>query len=178
MQKCYHFLFQRYRLEHYTVSSNWLALSAVVVFAVLSLSRSVALFRGVWTHRHYSPKRQCQATEATVQDGWNETFSSVCRLPCSSGPVPRVPSHRQGSDSSLSPWRQTCQCVCGQRVVPLPKQLPSTAQVSMKGFLQSSSMSNKVWKEYFVISRCDRVTCWYFLYPNLQLATALHSVWV
>lgn len=46
LQKCYHFLFQRYRLEHYTVSSNWLALSAVVVFAVLSLSRSVALFRG------------------------------------------------------------------------------------------------------------------------------------
>lgn len=45
LQKCYHFLFQRYRLEHYTVSSNWLALSAVMVFAVLSLSRSVALFR-------------------------------------------------------------------------------------------------------------------------------------
>ncbi|CAF87658.1 unnamed protein product, partial [Tetraodon nigroviridis] len=46
LQKCYHFLFQRYRLEHYTVSSNWLALSTVVVFTVLSLSRSVALFRG------------------------------------------------------------------------------------------------------------------------------------
>ncbi|KAK5887519.1 hypothetical protein CesoFtcFv8_016117 [Champsocephalus esox] len=46
LQKCYHFLFQRYRLEHYTVSSNWLALSAVVVFSVLSLSRSVALFKG------------------------------------------------------------------------------------------------------------------------------------
>uniref|UniRef100_A0A3P9HZX3 Mannosyltransferase n=1 Tax=Oryzias latipes TaxID=8090 RepID=A0A3P9HZX3_ORYLA len=46
LQKCYHFLFQRYRLEHYTVSSNWLALSAVVVFTMLSLSRSVALFRG------------------------------------------------------------------------------------------------------------------------------------
>lgn len=49
-QKCYHFLFQRYRLEHYTVSSNWLALSAVVVFTMLSLSRSVALFRGVCTN--------------------------------------------------------------------------------------------------------------------------------
>lgn len=46
LQKCYHFLFQRYRLEHYTVSSNWLALSAVMAFTVLSLSRSVALFRG------------------------------------------------------------------------------------------------------------------------------------
>ncbi|XP_062392099.1 alpha-1,2-mannosyltransferase ALG9 isoform X2 [Sardina pilchardus] len=46
LQKCYHFLFQRYRLEHYTVSSNWLALGSVLLFAVLSLSRSVALFRG------------------------------------------------------------------------------------------------------------------------------------
>lgn len=45
-QKCYHFLFQRYRLEHYTVSSNWLALGTVSVFGLLSLSRSVALFRG------------------------------------------------------------------------------------------------------------------------------------
>lgn len=58
LQKCYHFLFQRYRLEHYTVSSNWLALGTVVVFTVLSLSRSVALFRGVCvrTHTgHFSP---------------------------------------------------------------------------------------------------------------------------
>ncbi|KAG7266703.1 hypothetical protein CRUP_037270 [Coryphaenoides rupestris] len=46
LQKCYHFLFQRYRLEHYTVSSNWLALGSLLVFTVLSLSRSVALFRG------------------------------------------------------------------------------------------------------------------------------------
>ncbi|TNN63487.1 Alpha-1,2-mannosyltransferase ALG9 [Liparis tanakae] len=45
LQKCYHFLFQRYRLEHYTVSSNWLAVGTVVVFSVLSLSRSVALFK-------------------------------------------------------------------------------------------------------------------------------------
>ncbi|XP_041749319.1 alpha-1,2-mannosyltransferase ALG9 isoform X2 [Coregonus clupeaformis] len=46
LQKCYHFLFQRYRLEHYTVSSNWLALGTLILFALLSLSRSVALFRG------------------------------------------------------------------------------------------------------------------------------------
>lgn len=51
LQKCYHFLFQRYRLEHYTVSSNWLALGAVAVFTVLSLSRSVALFRGAFAHK-------------------------------------------------------------------------------------------------------------------------------
>uniref|UniRef100_A0A671SH02 Mannosyltransferase n=1 Tax=Sinocyclocheilus anshuiensis TaxID=1608454 RepID=A0A671SH02_9TELE len=44
--KCYHFIFQRYRLEHYTISSNWLALGSVLLFGVLSLSRSVALFRG------------------------------------------------------------------------------------------------------------------------------------
>ncbi|XP_051788231.1 alpha-1,2-mannosyltransferase ALG9 isoform X2 [Erpetoichthys calabaricus] len=46
LQKCYHFLFQRYRLEHYTISSNWLALGTVLLFCLLSLSRSVALFRG------------------------------------------------------------------------------------------------------------------------------------
>ncbi|XP_077062583.1 alpha-1,2-mannosyltransferase ALG9 isoform X3 [Siphateles boraxobius] len=46
LQKCYHFIFQRYRLEHYTISSNWLALGSVLLFGVLSLSRSVALFRG------------------------------------------------------------------------------------------------------------------------------------
>ncbi|KAA0716457.1 Alpha-1,2-mannosyltransferase ALG9 [Triplophysa tibetana] len=46
LQKCYHFIFQRYRLEHYTISSNWLALGSVILFGVLSLSRSVALFRG------------------------------------------------------------------------------------------------------------------------------------
>ncbi|KAL0995005.1 hypothetical protein UPYG_G00130540 [Umbra pygmaea] len=46
LQKCYHFLFKRYRLEHYTVSSNWLALGTLMLFTTLSLSRSVALFRG------------------------------------------------------------------------------------------------------------------------------------
>ncbi|XP_030076608.1 alpha-1,2-mannosyltransferase ALG9 isoform X1 [Microcaecilia unicolor] len=46
LQKCYHFLFQRYRLEHYTVSSNWLALGIVALFGLLSLSRSIALFKG------------------------------------------------------------------------------------------------------------------------------------
>ncbi|XP_069597994.1 alpha-1,2-mannosyltransferase ALG9 isoform X1 [Ranitomeya imitator] len=46
LQKCYHFLFQRYRLEHYTVSSNWLAIGTVLLFALLSFSRSIALFRG------------------------------------------------------------------------------------------------------------------------------------
>ncbi|OXB69698.1 UNVERIFIED_CONTAM: hypothetical protein H355_014001 [Colinus virginianus] len=48
-QKCYHFIFQRYRLEHYTVSSNWLALGTVFLFGLLSLSRSVALFRGQYS---------------------------------------------------------------------------------------------------------------------------------
>ncbi|XP_069081105.1 alpha-1,2-mannosyltransferase ALG9 isoform X1 [Pleurodeles waltl] len=46
LQKCYHFLFQRYRPEHYTISSNWLALGTVVLFGLLSLSRSIALFKG------------------------------------------------------------------------------------------------------------------------------------
>lgn len=56
-QKCYHFVFQRYRLEHYTVTSNWLALGTVFLFGLLSFSRSVALFRGkcagkAFTHTH------------------------------------------------------------------------------------------------------------------------------
>ncbi|XP_020957754.1 alpha-1,2-mannosyltransferase ALG9 isoform X3 [Sus scrofa] len=46
LQKCYHFVFQRYRLEHYTVTSNWLALGTLFLFGLLSFSRSVALFRG------------------------------------------------------------------------------------------------------------------------------------
>ncbi|KAM4651329.1 alpha-1,2-mannosyltransferase ALG9 isoform 1-T1 [Discoglossus pictus] len=46
LQKCYHYVFQRYRLEHYTVSSNWLALGTVLLFGLLSFSRSIALFRG------------------------------------------------------------------------------------------------------------------------------------
>ncbi|XP_066100547.1 alpha-1,2-mannosyltransferase ALG9 isoform X3 [Saccopteryx bilineata] len=46
LQKCYHFVFQRYRLEHYTVTSNWLALGTLFLFGLLSFSRSIALFRG------------------------------------------------------------------------------------------------------------------------------------
>lgn len=60
------------------------------------------------------------------------SLSFICRLPCSPGPLPRIPSYSQGSYSSRSPWRQACQCVCGQRVVPLPKQLPASAQVSIQ----------------------------------------------
>uniref|UniRef100_A0A8C7A2K8 Mannosyltransferase n=1 Tax=Neovison vison TaxID=452646 RepID=A0A8C7A2K8_NEOVI len=46
LQKCYHFVFQRYRLEHYTVTSNWLASGTLLLFGLLSFSRSVALFKG------------------------------------------------------------------------------------------------------------------------------------
>lgn len=58
-------------------------------------------------------------------------FFSVCRLPRPFGPLPRIPSHCQGSNPSLGPWRPACQCVRGQGVVPLPKQLPSATQVSV-----------------------------------------------
>ncbi|XP_032824258.1 alpha-1,2-mannosyltransferase ALG9 [Petromyzon marinus] len=46
LQKCYHFTFWRYRLEHYTHSSQWLALSALALFSVLSASRTLAQFKG------------------------------------------------------------------------------------------------------------------------------------
>lgn len=42
LQKCYHFVFQRYRLEHYTVTSNWLALGTLFLFGLLSF---LALWR-------------------------------------------------------------------------------------------------------------------------------------
>uniref|UniRef100_A0A3B3S9D3 Mannosyltransferase n=1 Tax=Paramormyrops kingsleyae TaxID=1676925 RepID=A0A3B3S9D3_9TELE len=66
LQKCYHFLFQRYRLEHYTISSNWLALGSVVLFTVLSLSRSVALFRGYHAPLDLYPEFHRIAKDPTV----------------------------------------------------------------------------------------------------------------
>ncbi|KAL8173571.1 UNVERIFIED_CONTAM: mannosyltransferase, partial [Gekko kuhli] len=64
--KCYHFIFQRYRLEHYTVSSNWLALGTVFVFGLLSLSRSVALFRGYHGPLDLYPEFHRIATNPTI----------------------------------------------------------------------------------------------------------------
>ncbi|XP_053125529.1 alpha-1,2-mannosyltransferase ALG9-like isoform X2 [Hemicordylus capensis] len=66
LQKCYHFLFQRYRLEHYTVSSNWLALGTILVFGLLSLSRSVALFRGYHGPLDLYPEFHRIATDPTI----------------------------------------------------------------------------------------------------------------
>ncbi|XP_015238314.1 PREDICTED: alpha-1,2-mannosyltransferase ALG9 [Cyprinodon variegatus] len=78
LQKCYHFLFQRYRLEHYTVSSNWLALSTVVAFAVLSLSRSVALFRGYHAPLDLYPEFHRIAKDPTLHSVPNGIPVSVC----------------------------------------------------------------------------------------------------
>ncbi|XP_041030445.1 alpha-1,2-mannosyltransferase ALG9 isoform X4 [Carcharodon carcharias] len=66
LQKCYHFLFQRYRLEHYTVSSNWLALGTVILFGFLSLSRSVALFRGYHAPLDLYPEFHRIATDPSI----------------------------------------------------------------------------------------------------------------
>ncbi|XP_033124840.1 alpha-1,2-mannosyltransferase ALG9-like [Anneissia japonica] len=46
IQKTYHWLFSKFEPQHYTVSSNWFAASIAIVFSVLSLSRSAALFYG------------------------------------------------------------------------------------------------------------------------------------
>ncbi|XP_048840319.1 alpha-1,2-mannosyltransferase ALG9 isoform X2 [Brienomyrus brachyistius] len=78
LQKCYHFLFQRYRLEHYTISSNWLALGAVVLFAVLSLSRSVALFRGYHTPLDLYPEFHRIAKDPTVHTAPEGRPVTVC----------------------------------------------------------------------------------------------------
>ncbi|XP_055675396.1 alpha-1,2-mannosyltransferase ALG9 isoform X4 [Falco peregrinus] len=66
LQKCYHFIFQRYRLEHYTVSSNWLALGTVFIFGLLSLSRSVALFRGYHGPLDLYPEFHRIATDPSI----------------------------------------------------------------------------------------------------------------
>nr|XP_048683444.1 alpha-1,2-mannosyltransferase ALG9 isoform X4 [Caretta caretta] len=66
LQKCYHFAFQRYRLEHYTVSSNWLALGTVFLFGLLSLSRSVALFKGYHGPLDLYPEFHRIATDPTI----------------------------------------------------------------------------------------------------------------
>ncbi|XP_050777978.1 alpha-1,2-mannosyltransferase ALG9-like isoform X3 [Gopherus flavomarginatus] len=66
LQKCYHFAFQRYRLEHYTVSSNWLALGTVFLFGLLSLSRSVALFKGYHGPLDLYPEFRRIATDPTI----------------------------------------------------------------------------------------------------------------
>ncbi|XP_077402409.1 alpha-1,2-mannosyltransferase ALG9 isoform X2 [Vanacampus margaritifer] len=78
LQKCYHFLFQRYRLEHYTVSSNWLALSTVVVVAVVSLSRSVALFRGYHAPLDLYPEFLRIAKDTTLHSVPEGRPVSVC----------------------------------------------------------------------------------------------------
>ncbi|XP_070538131.1 alpha-1,2-mannosyltransferase ALG9-like [Ptychodera flava] len=46
VQKIYHLMFFGQKNKHYTTSSGWLAVVVGVVFTVLSLSRSVALFHG------------------------------------------------------------------------------------------------------------------------------------
>ncbi|XP_044312253.1 alpha-1,2-mannosyltransferase ALG9 isoform X2 [Varanus komodoensis] len=66
LQKCYHFVFQRYRLEHYTASSNWLALGTVLLFGLLSLSRSMALFRGYHGPLDLYPEFHRIATDPTI----------------------------------------------------------------------------------------------------------------
>ncbi|KAM8815651.1 alpha-1,2-mannosyltransferase ALG9 isoform 4-T4 [Rhynchonycteris naso] len=73
LQKCYHFVFQRYRLEHYTVTSNWLALGTLFLFGLLSFSRSVALFRGYHAPLDLYPeffRISTDPTIHTVPEGW------------------------------------------------------------------------------------------------------------
>ncbi|XP_042763315.1 alpha-1,2-mannosyltransferase ALG9 isoform X1 [Panthera leo] len=66
LQKCYHFVFQRYRLEHYTVTSNWLASGTLFLFGLLSFSRSVALFKGYHGPLDLYPEFYRIATDPTI----------------------------------------------------------------------------------------------------------------
>ncbi|XP_066515084.1 alpha-1,2-mannosyltransferase ALG9-like isoform X2 [Hoplias malabaricus] len=78
LQKCYHFMFQRYRLEHYTISSNWLALGSVILFAVLSLSRSVALFRGYHAPLDLYPEFHRIAKDTAIHTVPDGRLVNVC----------------------------------------------------------------------------------------------------
>ncbi|MBN3319596.1 ALG9 mannosyltransferase, partial [Atractosteus spatula] len=78
LQKCYHFLFQRYRLEHYTVSSHWLALGCVLLSSLLSLSRSVALFRGYHAPLDLYPEFHRIAKDPTIHTVPEGRPVSVC----------------------------------------------------------------------------------------------------
>ncbi|KAF4113562.1 alpha-1,2-mannosyltransferase ALG9 [Onychostoma macrolepis] len=78
LQKCYHFIFQRYRLEHYTISSNWLALGSVLLFGVLSLSRSVALFRGYHAPLDLYPEFHRIAKDPTIHTVPEGRLVNVC----------------------------------------------------------------------------------------------------
>ncbi|XP_059405862.1 alpha-1,2-mannosyltransferase ALG9 isoform X2 [Carassius carassius] len=69
---------QRYRLEHYTISSNWLALGSVLLFAVLSLSRSVALFRGYHAPLDLYPEFHRIAKDPTVHTVPEGRLVNVC----------------------------------------------------------------------------------------------------
>ena len=76
-------MFQRYRLEHYTVTSNWLALGILFLFGLLSFSRSVALFRGKCTKNALTQTREalhlgfCLVCDCLTQFRltWEEGFS-------------------------------------------------------------------------------------------------------
>ncbi|XP_045153677.1 alpha-1,2-mannosyltransferase ALG9 [Echinops telfairi] len=57
---------QCYCLEHYTVTSNWLALGTVFLFGLLSFSRSVALFKGYHGPLDLYPEFHRIATDPTI----------------------------------------------------------------------------------------------------------------
>ncbi|XP_069752067.1 alpha-1,2-mannosyltransferase ALG9 isoform X2 [Narcine bancroftii] len=78
LQKSYHFLFQRYRPEHYTVSSNWLALGTVILFGFLSLSRSVAVFRGYHAPLDLYPEFHRIATDPSIHTLPEGRIINVC----------------------------------------------------------------------------------------------------
>ncbi|XP_016346030.1 alpha-1,2-mannosyltransferase ALG9-like isoform X2 [Sinocyclocheilus anshuiensis] len=69
---------QRYHLEHYTISSNWLALGSVLLFGVLSLSRSVALFRGYHAPLDLYPEFHRIAKDPTIHTVPEGRLVNIC----------------------------------------------------------------------------------------------------
>lgn len=92
-------------------------------------------------------------------------FWSVYRLPCPSGPVPRISPHCQGSDSSLGPRKQACQRMCWQRVVSLPEQFSSPTQVSVQ----------KICTGFQCLIKSVRVISHFYVFTKLKVSLLISS---
>lgn len=89
------------------MSSNWLALGAVLAFSVLSLSRSIALFKGVCTRRHYTSKHKCQATKTSVLCLQATTPLWTCTQNSIASPRIRLYTRSLKADLSVCVWAKS-----------------------------------------------------------------------
>uniref|UniRef100_UPI0035901F93 alpha-1,2-mannosyltransferase ALG9 isoform X1 n=1 Tax=Myxine glutinosa TaxID=7769 RepID=UPI0035901F93 len=73
LQKYYHYVFCRLRMEHYTHTSRGLAYSTILLFAVLSLSRCLALFNG-----YHAPLDLYPEFQQLPDSGHMSRYTTLC----------------------------------------------------------------------------------------------------